>query len=235
MTTQEQHESICKNLYDEYLKQNIHQEFIWDGPSNWSQYESGLPKLVFLAKEAHHSFHPSTPRTINDRFTKNIARWAFIIKNILNYAFDNSSISLDELQKAYDSIAIVEVKKIDGENRSNNADLKKFAWLGRDYLLQQLNILSPHIIICCGTIEYFDIINNFSFEEKQKYEKKIYTGKEVNCWISNNRLVIDFFHPSTTKKKDVELYEIMNEVIVDPVIKKEFRKLMLSLFVNRFK
>jgi len=154
MTKVDKHQKVLESIYDHYLNEKIDKEFMWDGPSYWEKYEASNPRIVFLAKEAHDSFHPSTPRRLDDRFTRNIARWASIINLILDANSKIKNPFEENLQNAYDSIAIVETKKIDdGYTSSSDSNLKKFAWLGRDFLKEQLEILEPYIIICCGTID----------------------------------------------------------------------------------
>jgi len=204
---------------------------MWDGPSYWEKYEASKPRIVFLAKEAHDSFHPSTPRPLDDRFTRNIARWASVINSILDANSKIKNPFEENLQNAYDSIAIVETKKIDdGYTSSSDSNLKKFAWLGRDFLKEQLEILKPYIIICCGTIDYFHIINNYSREQQQQIEKEIFKIGECNCINSGNILVVDFYHPSTRKKgfTDLYLFNLMKDIFLNKSVQSEYFKILAS-------
>ncbi len=217
MKKEDMHQKVLENLYQKYWDEGFDNnlEFIWDGPSHWEKYENSSPRIVFLAKESHGSYHPSTPSKVNNLFSTNIATWASLLNP--NY---------DELQKAWDSIAIVEIKKIDeGKTSSTNSDIKKFAWIGKEFLKQQLEILEPHIIVCLGTIDSFDIIYNYSEEEKELYEKKIYSNKKCNCWISNNVIVLDFYHASHRKKKD-DVLNLMKELISNELVHSEYLKLL---------
>ena len=229
MTKEESHEKVLKELQIEYEKEGIDLnvlESIWDGPSHWDKYENSIPRIVFLAKEAHSSFHPSTPRIVDDRFTKNIATWASLIIATLNINSNKKDALSKDLQDTYDRIAIVEIKKIDeGRTSSSDSNIKKFAWIGREFLKQQLEILEPNIIVCLGTLDSFDIINNYSEEEKKLYEKKIYSNKNCNCWISNNVMVIDFFHASNRKNKE-EVLNFMSELIADKLVQSEYFRIM---------
>lgn len=225
MTKEDMHEKLLNDLEGHYLKEGIDKkiEFIRDGPSYWDKYENSIPRIVFLAKEAHSSFHSSSPQAIDNRFTKNIARWASLIFSILNINSKIENAYTDNLQEAYDSIAIMEIKKIDDDKTSSqDGDLKKFAWLGREFLQKQLETLEPNIIICCGTIDYYDVVNNYSFEEKEMYEKEIYSTTKYKGWNSNNVIVIDFDHPTCRKKKDIELFDSLKEIFSDRKIQSEY-------------
>ena len=229
MTKEDMHEKLLNDLEDHYLKEGVDKkiEFIRDGPSYWNKYENSTPRIVFLAKEAHSSFHPSSPRVIDNRFTKNIARWASLIFSILNINSKIENAYTDDLQEAYDSIAIVEIKKIDDDKTSSqDGDLKKFAWLGQEFLQEQLKILEPHIIICLGSIEYYDIINNYSEEEKKLNEREIYSKDNYRCWVSNNTIVVQSFHPSYLSKSEEELYFSIEDIFSDKNVQSEYSQIL---------
>lgn len=233
MKREECHERVLRNLEKEYhLSGEVDAlvEFTEDGPSHWEKYlDANTPRIVFLAKETHSSFHPSTPIKINGRFGINIGKWASALFNI-NRDIENKYI--ENLQEAYDTIAIVEVKKIDGETRAVDVDLRKFAWIGREFLKDQLEILEPHIVICCGTLEYFDIIFNYSAEERLLFEKEIYSNGDLRCWVSDNKLVVSFFHPSASKNSDEMLDEIKAFVTNDIVKQAYLDIISKARFIN---
>jgi len=89
-----------------------------------------------------------------------------------------------------------------------------------------LEILKPHIVICLGTIDYFDIIYNYSDEEKKLYEKKIYSNNNRNCWISNNVIVLDFYHPSYWKMNDERKLYLMKQFVADKLVKSEYLQII---------
>jgi hypothetical protein len=229
MKKEDMHAKVLAALEDHYLLEGIdkNKEFMWDGPSNWEKYESSKPKIVFLAKEAYASAHPSNQIKIHDRFTRNIARWASLIISILNNDTITKNPFEDNLQESYDSIAIVEIKKIDDNKTSSSpSNLQKFAWLGREFLKKQLEILEPNIIICCGTIDYFNIINNYSEEEGKQTEKEIFKIGGCNCLNSGNILVADFYHPSRRKKGSTDLYlfNLMKDIFLNKNVQSEYFK-----------
>jgi hypothetical protein len=227
MTKKEMHGDVLDKLYETYLHENIDEEFIRDGPSHWDKYEASTPRIVFLAKEAHSSFHSSCPQTIDSRFTINIARWASVIFSILDSNYKVENAYTDNLQEAYDSIAIVEIKKIDDDKTSSqDGDLKRFAWLGQRFLQEQLEILSPHIIICLGSVDYYDIINNYSEEEKKLNEREIYSKDNYRCWLSNKTIVVQSYHPSYLSKSEEELFFSIKEIFLDKNVQSEYSQVL---------
>ena len=171
-------------------------EFICDGPSHWPLFEASKPRIVFLAKEAHSSFIPDQPSDVNNRFSRNIARWAYVIFNAAMQAQENIMLEDDKLQPFWDKIALVEVKKInDDQVASSDTELKMYAERDQFYLKNQIKILDPHVVVCCGTLDYFDIIFDFTYE----VEKKVFSNNGVTCWLVNDMLVVDFYHPTIRK------------------------------------
>lgn len=219
------HGEILDRQKESYWDVGLDPEFIYDGPSHWDKYEESNPRIVFLAKEAHSSFAPSEPRVVDDRFTRNIARWAYLI----NAHGDSTNISVmpesDKLQEYYNRIAIVEVKKVnEDKKRSSPTELKDYAWKDQFYLKRQIEILSPHVVLCCGTLDYFDIIFDYTYE----VEKKIYSNSEVACWLVNDMLVIDFYHPSTTKKgnTDNKLFKLLTDLLSNQAVQSNYSKII---------
>lgn len=229
MTKEDQHQKIKSDMEDYYLSNGMDPatEFTQDGPSHWVKYASkGNPRIVFLAKEAHSSYHPSDPKAVDSKFTKNIARWANIILSLMHVT-TAANVFTDGLQEAYDSIAIVEVKKSDeGKKQSINKEIRKFAWLGRGFLQQQLQILDPHFIICCGTLESYDIINNYSEEEKKLKERLIYENDKIKAWTSADTVVLHFCHPSN-RINDEKMFLEMQHFISDANVQSEYQRIKL--------
>jgi hypothetical protein len=237
MKNEDLHDQLLSKMEDHYLLDGIpkEKEFIRDGPSHWDKYqEKSKPRIVFLAKESHSSFHPSTPSKVNNPFSRNVARWANLIMAAEDTNSNIKNLYSDELQEAWDSIAIVEIKKIDDDKTdSPDSDIKKFAWIGRDFLKQQLELLDPHIIVCCATLESYDIINNYSEQEKKLHEKLIYNQEGIrawtiwNAWDQKDVIVLDFCHPSKRISGE-EMFRLMKNFISDPVVQAEYLKIRKS-------
>lgn len=232
MKNEDKHQKVLENLYNEYYLAKVvddKTEFIWDGPSHWDKYEDkSKPRIVFLTKESHSSFHPSTPSNVDNTFSRNIARWTNIITSALDINSKIKNPYSDELQEAWNSIAIVEIKKTDtGQTISPKSIIKKFAKIGREFLKLQLEILDPHIIVCCATIESYDIINNYSEEEKKENEKLIYNESNIMAWNCKDVIVVDFCHPSNRVSHE-KMFESMKDVITNPFVQSEYFKIRKS-------
>ena len=124
----------------------------------------------------------------------------------------------------FDSLAIVEVKKLNQEKgKSDMNDIKWFAKEDRTFLKKQIEIIDPHIIICCGTLEAFDIIYDYEYE--------IHEELFPNIWNVNNKLVIDSVHPSTfpwsvnPNERDIKAYNDLFNLLEHEKVQSHIKKL----------
>ena len=83
-------------------------------------------------------------------------------------------------------IAIVNIKKADGQKRSNNTNLKTIA--GQDktnlFLLSQLELIQPHYVVCCGA---WDLLSVQQRELLGKFE--IIKVPHPNAHISRRQML----------------------------------------------
>jgi len=101
-----------------------------------------------------------------------IARWAYVLQNINH----NPSYETADKQKndAFLCSAIMNLKKIPPEQDNllkkdcwacNNNNLRKYVQSNKEYIKEEIRIINPEIIVCCGT-SYFLKKEVFSLEEK---------------------------------------------------------------------
>jgi hypothetical protein len=200
------HKEIVKELYEKYKsRQNDVHEFTWDGPSDWQQYSAQQPRILFLAKESRNEFQPHTARqgVLGAKFMMNIARWKYVIGKYFGGQRGMLDFPTNELIMDYnDDVAIVEVKKLNEEKiTSSKAELKRYAREDKEFLRQQIDLIDPHLVVCCYTIDEYHIIYDETYEPYDELYRLIQpyqNGKNTYvAWNLSNRLVIDFYHPST--------------------------------------
>jgi hypothetical protein len=134
----------------------------YDGISDFTVWEKMPVKILFLLKETNNDFEPSVPnQSIYGICGWNIARWTFAI----NELFKNPDVmpkfpersdlptGLSEL-----GIAMVEVKKIHGNSSCPNSIIEFYAKNDSDLLRNQIDLINPQVIICCGTNKSYEII-----------------------------------------------------------------------------
>lgn len=196
--------------------------FTSDGPSNWDEWTQQKPRILFLLKEALDTFTPSesTQHDIGSKpFGLNIAKWKFAIKKIYDnpnetLAFPSNDFIRNWSNNTNSDIAIVEIKKFD-ENKgtSERKIISKYAMNDSVFLKEQIKLINPQIILCCNT---GDDYSNYLFDEDYDSNKPLISDSKCKCFKDFNRLVIDFYHPSTrNEKRAKELFEILCRMIID--------------------
>lgn len=232
MTKREEHIKLLKDLEEKYLKSDMqYYEYVWDGPSNWELYENSFPKILFLVKESRNGYHPSIPlQKVNTKFMRNIARWSLIIDK----AFEQNELptmpSNSDLRDFNDSVAIMEVKKINQENISSTSkDLNEFAFEDREFLKRQIKIINPHVILCAGTLDCFDIIHDYKYESHQK----LFSIENTSVWLVDKRIIIGFKHPSTfgwgdPNKNDNEAFAKLKNLLSDDLVKNAIEQIIAN-------
>ncbi|MBS1666725.1 MAG: hypothetical protein JST58_05045 [Bacteroidetes bacterium] len=196
-----------KDLFERWEDSTIdfeNYEFTWDGivcsnEEEWNKWKNSPIKILFLLKETFGGYHPMNTATLNisKPFSYNIALWSYVIDTIFRERKLLTEVpSIKKLKPDTTSIAIVEVKKCNQErSESVNSDIINYAKRDRSYLKEQIDLISPQVVFCCSTIDSYDIIYEDSPED-------ILLAREgnVKCWKqSNNRLIVDFYHPSYNK------------------------------------
>lgn len=118
----------------------------------------------------------------------NITRWIIGINNIEKHInWDEIDyIDHEKRKEILSSIGIINIKKEIGKSESNNQELEWYAKNNRKFLLEQINIYDPELIICCGTSYYYNFISKTNKKWSQSsygvdyYERK--EGKYVISW-----------------------------------------------------
>ena len=124
-------------------------------------------------------------------------------------AWNGVAANVDDLkeitERKVNSIAYIEVKKnAESKPRSDDNEIMEYAIRDRDYLKRQLDIIDPQIIFLGGTKKCYDLI-----EETKHIVHSMHKG--------NNRLIVDFYHPSFVMAFDAFLYHLSNNFYSDEI------------------
>jgi hypothetical protein len=146
-------------LFDEwrehYRKYSIDSNaFSSDGIFDEEQYDQAPKRLLFILRETN-SFPNGDLRILFKDGPKwntfiQLSQWAAGIIN--NFPpFESLVTSTDEITKALRSIAVMNIKKFSGGAFTDFNLLHAFAFLDRDFIRREIDIISPQFIICCNT------------------------------------------------------------------------------------
>ena len=125
---------------------------------------------------------------IKQTFWAPICYWAFGLQQLTTVHIPTfvEAKKPENFQTACNSSAVVNLKKLTGTNQSDDSELKKAADRDLDYIKEELEIIQPEIIVCCGT---FHLVKDlFTGMEPKGPDGCIYRRGDV-IWI-------DFIHPS---------------------------------------
>ena len=191
--------------------EKIGEIFVKDGIMNFEHYlDDNNPRILYIAKEAYTSSSEKGKKMsdladdvksgVKGLFWSRLAEWTYGIQNTTkSEIYDFNRIDGNKKDEALKRVAIINLKKSDGKTETNMEELKKYFDNNKykseyiNYLNEQINIIKPKIIVCCGTYKIFqeNFKDNIS-EENYKNNKRIYEFQLKN----DKAFLIDYYHPS---------------------------------------
>ncbi|CAM4029557.1 hypothetical protein [Shewanella aquimarina] len=200
-----------------WKEREIHdgQFFISDGIINEKAWEKAPVKVLFLMKEAYESSPDVIDEwALNDYLASkrlselgksmwwSMAQWVDGINKLIETGeviqFDEGYKSNPKLEEAFQSCAVINIKKSSGKSSSTNEDL--FAYVNSDWdlLWQQIQSINPDLIICGAT---YPLIES-KLEKSDKSAEWLYHAKGY--------YFVDFWHPSNQWPYKVKYYSLMS-------------------------
>lgn len=194
-------------LYDEWTTARKYSVFCDDGILDSEKWKNSS-KIMFLLKETYNHWveiresGAQGPQGTSNTFWRRMRIWTYIIDEMIggNKLSINEALKIKE--EPNDSIAYVNIKKLAEKSEYNNeadssdADILNYAISDKDFLLKQINLISPKIIICSGTFKFCDKI----FNDIEKIDGKLYKTNEM--------YLIDFYHLSNRNPYEKEFNEL---------------------------
>jgi len=195
------------SLFDKWKNRSSHKEklFITDGIIDTELWKKSSDQTMFLLKEAYDSKRvegswdlPSLirKRGVSGRTFKPMAQWAWGIHKVLQDGVISPYIqNSKDVKHALLSSAIVNIKKSGGKKSSGSKNLRKYVDEDWDLLSEQVKEISPKIIVCGNT---WSLIS-----EKLTYEKI-----SDRCYICDEIIYVDFWHPSNRASNLMNYYAL---------------------------
>lgn len=209
------------------------------------QWEKAPVRVAFLVKETNDKYGYDTRLLLNDPkvseqmrnlkggrisrvgFYPNIANIFFGILSAAKgdrKGFDDIEKNQDHVKKAFNEkpFALIECKKTAGATVSNDNNLREYINnnLNEEFLIKELKILAPNVIVCCDPHDIiFDFVTKRLFEGKNseahfgnKVKNRIpctqyYNSDNTPYSAANGVAVVKSFHPVTRGKKKCEIYK----------------------------
>ena len=179
-------------------------DFIYDGPTDPVGWFGGEERILCLLKEAHGGGEWDQAEAIrNDggllrvggtasQATQNrVVEWLYAIDCALNGK--RVDIGADRCAGYPEARAVmlrsagINIKKAGGVSKSDADDLRGVVERDIRFLRRQFELLSPRIVLCCGT---FNLVKDLLFPGLQKID-----GSEFS-YRTGSVVVIDYRHPA---------------------------------------
>jgi hypothetical protein len=202
-----------KSESPDYLEQ-----FITDGIVDEEEYNSAIPKVLFIAKEPNDQTKDSWDYfellldydNFKYPFLYRLAEWAY---GILNDFPEFEQLWADDknLHKVFRNIAFMNVKKSGGLGYAFSITIEDHIRNNQKFLINEIEIIDPNIIVTCLSLE--NAVNLL-------FPEAIWMMSEYGIRIGKFKQskIIDFYHPSSRKAK-ISLYNLLNNIIRSEVFK----------------
>lgn len=205
-------------------KENDETGLISDGVVNIGEYFKITPKILWILKEPYEEGDGtgegfSLTEFINsDTFYSKIGRskntWNPII--YITHSILHNCLSYDDMDYIKDApemvsvlkkIAVINIQKLAAFSTTpNNSKIAKTYDETKYLLLSQIDVYSPDIIICGGTL--FLLKKDLGLEDSYKHYK------EFDYWIKDSKLYIDAWHPGfRPSEKTLTKPEYIDDII----------------------
>lgn len=179
----------------------------FDGLVNEQEFLNSKIKTVFLLKEVNYpdmqedwtNFLASLDNMASKDSEKlyktwpNVCLWTEVLNNAdctyrdcLN---ENQSFNEKKLKSNLRKIGIVNLKKTGGAGGSNWKDILQATDKGKDFIVAELGIINPNLVICGGTFYNAKLLFDISDEQV----KMLPAG--AHYFITGNTLYLEFIHP----------------------------------------
>lgn len=189
--------------------------FVPDGIIDENYWINTSRRVLFLMKE-YNANHKSASdasirencddfrKVVRDRPWLEVGRWAYGLQNVT----DKNIPSFEDADKNYEiackSSAILNLKKVAGRGIANEEKILEVAKEDLELINEELVIIQPNVVICCGT---FLIVKEIILPEFEHI--KAVDHPYSRCYPLRNSPWIDYTHPSARYPSDIKYYTLM--------------------------
>lgn len=187
------------NVYQDY-------DFGTNIPSIWTDWFNRLNSKVMIIGQDWGPY--SDMQKFNALLDKNNSNWKAIIeleksttKKLLENYIKESSCGKYSLDDMFITNAIMCARQGDSY-RGNNIDLKKSTINCSKYLLKQIEIVKPKVILTLGYYPLLSLSITLGFKIEKTLTETIQNNSEIKI---SNLVIIPLYHPVAQVKKELQL------------------------------
>lgn len=181
-------------------------DFCKNIPSIWTDWYNRLDSKIMIIGQDWGPYNDM--KRINNLLKPNKSNWKEVIeleqsntKKMLDYYIKKSSDNHYSLDDAFITNAIMCARQ--GDNyRGNNIDLKKSTVNCCEYLLEQINIVKPEVILTLGYYPLMSLSKIYNFKIDKTLQKTINEYPELKV---DNYVIIPLYHPVAQIRKDEQI------------------------------
>lgn len=183
---------------------------ICDGIVDSKQYAG----ILFLLKEAYSLERERCSWNLCDQLAEHgpwgmwhhVAKWTHGLLHTTAGEMEpyQHVMEKDQANRLLRKIAVVNVKKIDGNSVSDGEDLARFVRKDREMLRCQIEQAKPRIIVCGNTFDYLQMI--FGTNQERSCDNWYYW---MNLGEIGTVLVLDYYHPAVRYPELLTYYGLM--------------------------
>ncbi len=186
---------------------DLNNAFSHDGIIDESKYERAQKKILVITKESNNPEQSEEDYRfwwkdgLKYNFSHRIAEWSFgILKSFPTLESMTEADCLESIQQ----IAFMNLKKLAGGSSVNEEEFKQYIKRDRDFIVRQIAIIEPEIIVSgIGYDDYWKIIYP-DIELKP-------SGYDITIAKYDNMKIVSYYHPSYRVPKAM-LYALLKEV-----------------------
>lgn len=201
-------ENIIKEqnkVFDKHRKK--YDKFCEDGIVSGLDYTLSNFKVCYILKETNSSTGFDLAKFVREGCCgatwNNISRWT--VGLVFGKKFDDvQSINKADRIKYLAPIAAINLKKTPGSASSDYRIISQFAHDDKNYIIDELKVIDPEIIICCGT---GDIFIEEILDKKSSDFKKVKDNDDLFYYWHNDKLILKYRHPQWRRKTSEYLFK----------------------------
>ena len=194
--------------------------FISDGVVDYTAYECASPRICFFLKEAYSrdsNADWSLTEWLADgamtRMWGTVAEWVYGIANTTpDYIPHKPQLNHAEKTEQLKTVAVVNVKKSNGDVQSDYKDLLHYATTDQAFLKRELEIISPTVIVCGNNSSLLRLLYGAKLQSNGKVsaegEIPYQFMRENGYVVVGNQIILDFYHPANQYPSMLNYYTI---------------------------
>lgn len=205
-----------ETILDEWHASPLHSgcnDFIRDGAIDPQRWRQASLRVLYLLKEGYIAAGDTwrdLRAVLRQELEQDRVPYSRTYRVLLewNALLRAGASSADSAPDFFLEAAVVNIKKSNGRSQSDLNEIAAYARNDSDFLRKQLNLLSPHVIVCCNT---WEAMRGAWQQVPRRQEFPAETGIDPNLlFVVDGRWVVNYWHPRAHWKTN-EKPEVLND------------------------